>query len=73
MTRTEQRLAELTAVRERELTDAEQAEVKRLAHLERQCAARRARYSADPSFRRKLIVRAVSHRREKHLRQQVGA
>lgn len=65
MTRTAARLAELDRIsRERSLTDDEASEVKRLAHLERQCARRRERYSADPSYRRKMIDRAVSWRRE---------
>lgn len=58
MTRTAARLAELDAIcRQRSLTDAEAAEVKRLARLERQCARRRERYSADPSYRVALLHR----------------
>lgn len=65
MTRTASRLAELDAIsRKRSLTDAEQIEVKRLAHLQRQCARRRQRYASDPDFRQKLIRRAVEWRRE---------
>ena len=65
MTRTAARLAELDALcRERPLTNEEAGEVKRLAHLQRQCERRRERYAADPAYRRHLIQRAVSWRRE---------
>lgn len=58
MTRTASRLAALDAIsRERELTDAEQREVLRLAHLERQCARRRERYASDPAYRETVLRR----------------
>lgn len=64
MTKTALRLAELSSIRDRSLTDEEMREVKRLAHLERQCARRRERYATDAAFRRTMIDRAVSWRRE---------
>lgn len=63
MTRTQSRLAELEAIRDRSLTDEEQAEVKRLAHLDRQCKRRRELYGADPAYRNMLVERSLSWRR----------
>lgn len=65
MTRTAARLAELDRIsRERPLAEAELAETYRLLRLQRQCELRRDRYASDPDFRRKLIARSVSWRRE---------
>lgn len=69
MTRTALRLAELDRIsRERSLTDAEMREVKRLAHLERQCARRRQRYASDPAYRQAYIARAEIWRRARGMR-----
>lgn len=65
MTRTQARLAELSAIRDRALTDEEQAEAYRLLRLERQCETRRQRYASDPAFRRTMIDRAVDWRRRR--------
>jgi hypothetical protein len=60
MTRTQQRLAELEAIRDRSLTDDEQREVTRLDQLYRQCQARRHRYQSDPTYRQMMIKRSVA-------------
>jgi hypothetical protein len=75
MTRTEQRLAELSAIRDRALTEDEQCEVIRLAHLQRQCEARRRRYREDPEYRATLVQRSLSWRRAsgRHLPRHVAA
>jgi hypothetical protein len=69
MTRTAARLAALSSIsRERPLTDDEITEVKRLTHLERQCARRRERYAADPAFRQAYIASAEGWRRARGMR-----
>lgn len=57
MTRTSTRLAELDRIsRERSLTDAEQAEVLRLAKRQREYEAKNRRRRSDPVFRAKCIA-----------------
>jgi hypothetical protein len=66
MTRTQARLAELEAIRDRSLTPDEQAEVKRLAHLDRQCCAKRRRYASDPDYRALMKRRVQEWRFERY-------
>lgn len=64
MTRTEQRLAELTALsRTRSLTDEEQREVMLRAKQERRNRKRKALYWTDPHFRERRIEDARAYRR----------
>jgi hypothetical protein len=54
VTGTEVRLAELAAIRDRSLTNEEQAEAYRLIRLQRQCEQRRERYRTDASLRERM-------------------
>lgn len=66
MTRTALRLAELEAIRDRPLTEAEQIEVKRLAHIQRQCAQHRQRYASDPAYRELIKARSAAWKNNRY-------
>ena len=55
--KTAARLAELCAIRDRELTVEEQREVQMLARRDRWNQSRQRRYWADPDYRRQTIYR----------------
>ncbi len=65
MSKTAARLAELCAIRDRELTDAEQREVRFLARRDRDNHAKQRRYRDDPEYRRRKIERSVADARKR--------
>lgn len=66
MTRVAARLAELSTIsRTRELTEAEQREVIRLAWQERRTGRLRARYASDPDFRERDRAKSRDYQRAK--------
>jgi hypothetical protein len=70
--RTAERLAELEAIRDRSLTDAEQKEVKALAKRHRWNGARNRRYRNEPDYRDAARSRALASWRRKHPRMEAA-